>query len=368
MNKNYAVFPCKNVMITQNYNGTYSHSTQSSSTNGVKSYPIDICYGDTYLMAPCKMKSVKMNGFWDDAYANVVNQVFFQSTDKVHLANGEYDYITILATHMDDWDYDSSLIGKVYERGENMVNQGTDGGVGAHLDIVVGVGQTSWWVINSYGEWVLPNSRKPEEVFYIDPKYNNVIDTCGIAFKNIPNDAYFNAPKVVERDNNKRQFQVDYDDNLRIRETPNGNIIGILNKGIYDFIETKENGGYIWVNLGNCWCACTDMSRILEIVKEEPKVEEPKQEKYEKEEPKKDDINGVIEMEKNDKIKKVSKYVTNSLGIIGAIITGLNSIDGITIPYTQQIIEVIVFIQGLIGTYLLGGKAVNKIGDTNGKL
>ena len=37
MNKNYAVFPCRNVNITQNYSSAYSHATQSGSTNGVKS-------------------------------------------------------------------------------------------------------------------------------------------------------------------------------------------------------------------------------------------------------------------------------------------------------------------------------------------
>ena len=254
MNKNYAIFPCKDVNITQNYNGKYSHWTQSASTNGIKSYPIDICYGDTYLIAPCKMKSVKMNGFWDDAGANVVNQIFFQSVEKVHLANGEYDYITILATHMDDWDYDTSKIGTIYNRGEKMVNQGTDGGVAAHLDIVVGVGKTSWWVQNSYGEWVLPNSRKPEDVFYIDPKYNKIYDTQGIVFKTIPNDAYLTPSTTVTRDEYVDQFEVLYSDvNVRGGAGTNYEIVYYpCTKGIYNVLEV--NGDWykikdgMWIN------------------------------------------------------------------------------------------------------------------------
>ena len=131
------------------------------------------------------MKSVNMTYFNDDATTNIVNQVWFQSTEKVNLANGEYDYITILATHPDDWDYSWDKVGTIYERGQNMVNQGTDGGVLAHLDIVVGVGlHNADWVRNSFGEGVLRDSRKPEDVFYIDTKYNNVINTQGIIFKN----------------------------------------------------------------------------------------------------------------------------------------------------------------------------------------
>lgn len=57
-----------------------------------------------------------------------------------------------------------------------------------------------------------------------------------------------------------------------------------------------------------------------------------------------------------EKIKKISKYTTNILGMIGAILLGLNAIEGITIPHCTQIIEVIAVFQGVIGTYLISGK------------
>ena len=83
-------------------------------------------------------------------------------------------------------------------------------------------------------------------------------------------------PKAVARDKNKRQFQVDYNDNLRIRKTAslNGEVLGILNAGIYDFTESKTAEGYLWAKVGaDMWCACTSMSRILEVEKEEVKEE-----------------------------------------------------------------------------------------------
>lgn len=58
-----------------------------------------------------------------------------------------------------------------------------------------------------------------------------------------------------------------------------------------------------------------------------------------------------------EKIKKIAKYTTNILAIISALITGINAIDGITIPYAYQIVQVIAVITGVIGTYLLGNKA-----------
>lgn len=61
-----------------------------------------------------------------------------------------------------------------------------------------------------------------------------------------------------------------------------------------------------------------------------------------------------------EKVKKVAKYVTNILAIIAALVSGINAVEGITIPYAIQIVQVIAVLQGVIGTYLLGSKAVKK--------
>lgn len=61
-----------------------------------------------------------------------------------------------------------------------------------------------------------------------------------------------------------------------------------------------------------------------------------------------------------EKVKKIAKYTINILAIISALITGIDAIDGITIPYAYQIVQVIAVITGVIGTYLLGQKALRK--------
>ena len=61
-----------------------------------------------------------------------------------------------------------------------------------------------------------------------------------------------------------------------------------------------------------------------------------------------------------EKIKKIAKYTTNVLAIVGALVAGINGVDGITIPHATQMIQVIAVLQGVIGTYLLSNKVINK--------
>ena len=65
-----------------------------------------------------------------------------------------------------------------------------------------------------------------------------------------------------------------------------------------------------------------------------------------------------MDLKKVKKIKKIAKYTTNGLSIIAALITGINAVEGITIPYAVQIIQIIAVFQGVIGTYLLSDKVL----------
>jgi len=56
------------------------------------------------------------------------------------------------------------------------------------------------------------------------------------------------------------------------------------------------------------------------------------------------------------KVKKIAKYVLNGLGIVSMLVAGINAVDGITIPYATQIVQIIAVINGVISTYLLGQK------------
>ena len=58
------------------------------------------------------------------------------------------------------------------------------------------------------------------------------------------------------------------------------------------------------------------------------------------------------------KIKKIAKYVLNSLTIINALLIGLDPIW--SIPYADKTIATISVVMAVISTYLLGNKAVSK--------
>ena len=49
-----------------------------------------------------------------------------------------------------------------------------------------------------------------------------------------------------------------------------------------------------------------------------------------------------------EKIKQIAKYTTNILAIIAALVSGINAVEGITIPYAIQIVQVIAVVQGVI--------------------
>lgn len=63
-----------------------------------------------------------------------------------------------------------------------------------------------------------------------------------------------------------------------------------------------------------------------------------------------------------EKIKKIAKYVLNSLTIINALLIGLDPIW--TIPYADKTIATISVVMAVISTYLLGNKAVSKMKES----
>ena len=60
-----------------------------------------------------------------------------------------------------------------------------------------------------------------------------------------------------------------------------------------------------------------------------------------------------------ERVKTIAKYLTNILAIVSALVEWINAVDGITIPYAIQIVQIIAVVQGVIGTYLLGQKAIS---------
>ena len=186
MAKNYLIYPCKIMRITQNYSGQTSHYPHT--VGSPKDYPIDEGCKDSdrdWLYCPCDEMIVKRN------YTAGTNTLWLESTTKVHFADGTSNYFTMLVTHPNNDDMKNCPVGKVFKRGQKICREGKDGATANHLHISGGKGKYAGngWTKNSRGKYVLNctgGAYKPEKLFYLDTSFTVVMSKGGIAFKSLP--------------------------------------------------------------------------------------------------------------------------------------------------------------------------------------
>ena len=144
-----ALFPMPYLNMSQDEGGNYSH---------VGTYNIDFLgwgpNGRVYqapVYAPCTMKLV---AFWN-TYGGGHNCVF-ESVNKVHLANGQLDYLTIAFGH--DSNPPITTIGQVVQQGDLCYHTGTYGNVtGDHTHSCCGQGQYQGYTTRQGGHQDLTN-------------------------------------------------------------------------------------------------------------------------------------------------------------------------------------------------------------------
>lgn len=138
---------------TQGSNGSFSH--KGSEANDIRGKKAGVRYP---YFAPVDVKCVNIN----TKYACV----WWQSVNKVRLADGSIDYITLLCGH------DNTIncyIGQVIEQGKQIGNMGNAGiATGVHCHIEVGRGKQDSWLANLYGVYCIPNQIPLENVFFMD--------------------------------------------------------------------------------------------------------------------------------------------------------------------------------------------------------
>lgn len=189
MNKNYLIYPCKVMRITQNYKGKTSHLPYS--TGKPADYPVDeACEdsGKSYMYCPCDKMTVKrVYGVGSGG----TNTVWLESTEKVFFADGTTDYCTLLVTHPDDSALKNIRKGQVFTRKERLFTEGKDGATGNHFHFSAGKGRMSGngWIKNSKGKWVLDCEKgafPPEKLFYLDKSFTRTVKNGGLSFSVLP--------------------------------------------------------------------------------------------------------------------------------------------------------------------------------------
>ena len=139
----YVTFPIGNELYMSRSNKKLDKD-QSAETGGHGSYAFDFCNGTKDLKAPFTGKVVYKE-------TKDSNTIIFQSKDKVRLANGKTDYVSIVFAHDNDISdvvLFTSSNQKYYKQGEVFYQQGTymggkHGGCGQHSHIEVAIGQYS---------------------------------------------------------------------------------------------------------------------------------------------------------------------------------------------------------------------------------
>lgn len=121
----YAIFPMEYLHITQ---------TSGEGTH-LYNWAVDFAGVDTGIdefYAPFTLRIVRLQKGY--------NIVWAQSVDKVHLANGGLDYVTVLLEHSND--IDDLYVGQVVNQGDVFYSEGTAGNAsGNHVHCEFGLGQ-----------------------------------------------------------------------------------------------------------------------------------------------------------------------------------------------------------------------------------
>lgn len=165
------IYPSPYMRITQGYNeGTH-----------VDSYAIDeagMDGGIDYILAP-------FTGIIKKIYTQDANEVWLESVDKVEYPDGTIDYMTVMFAHANN--IEGLFIGKKINQKERFYFEGTKGNAsGNHCHIECGQGKFtgSGWHENSKGYWVINNSKKPTDCFWIDDSIT-ILDSKNYTFKKI---------------------------------------------------------------------------------------------------------------------------------------------------------------------------------------
>lgn len=254
---NYMIYPLKNMRITCRYDEG-SHRGHNVDVSDYKDYPIDDAGLDTgkdSIYCPCdEMKVVAIRGIGQN---NITNTVWLVSTSKV-ITPTFNDIVFMTLTHSNDSDLKDVYVGKIYKRGDIICHEGTDGNVANHIHIVCGRGISNTWIENTNHKWVIKgDSKKPEDIFFIDKKFTQVINDGKLNWKYLNEIAIIGTP--VERNKDVDQVEV-LIDNLNLRESYaiNSKKLGYIKKGIYNVLAIKENDGYTWFKVDNYWIATND--------------------------------------------------------------------------------------------------------------
>lgn len=301
-----AMYPSKVMRITQkDHEGTHAAcwAVDEACENG----------NISSLFAPFTGKIKKI-------YAKDANEVWLESIDPVLYADGTKDYMTIMFCH--DNDVSDLWVGKVIKQGEVFYQEGTKGNAtGNHCHFECGRGRftDSGWHKDSAGYWSINNGKKVTECLFIDDTYK-ILNAQGYVFKNIKELEIKKYGTPVARNEYVNQIKINAE-NVRARKTPNGDILGYVNPGIYNSLEIVKKNNYDWHKIAEgLYCAMGEWASWLP--KKEKPVEQP------------------ISNDTDTKINELNKTIDNLNNQIKNLKEELNNANDQIIEYKNKLTKI----------------------------
>ncbi len=253
-------------------------------------------------------------------YAKDANEVWLESIDPVLYADGTKDYMTIMFCH--DNDVSDLYVGKIIKQGAIFYQEGTRGNAtGNHCHFECGRGRftDSGWHKDSAGYWSINNGKKVTECLFIDDTYK-ILNAQGYVFKNVKEVEIKKYGTPVARNEYVNQIKINAE-NVRARKTPNGDILGYVNPGIYNSLEIVKKNNYDWHKIAEgLYCAMGEWASWL------PKKEKPV------EQPKSNDT--------DTKINELNKTIDNLNNQIKSLKEELNNANDQIIEYKNKLTEI----------------------------
>lgn len=226
-----AMYPSKVMRITQkDHEGTHADCW------AVDEAGVDGGISDIYAPFTGVIKKI---------YTKDANQVWIESVEPVLYADGTKDYMTAMFCHNND--VSNLWVGKRINQGEAFYKEGTKGyatGNHCHMEFAKGKFDGSGWHKDSAGYWSINNGKKITECVFIDDSYQ-ILNSKGYSFRNVKEVEVKKYGTPVARNEYVNQIKINAD-NVRARTSPNGDIIGYMNPGIYNSIEFTTTAGYDW--------------------------------------------------------------------------------------------------------------------------
>ena len=257
MNKNYMTYPMKYMRITCRYDEASHKKHCINVADGKIDYPIDDGGKDTGrdpIYCPCdEMKVTAVKGVGNSS----TNTIWLVSTSPV-ITPTFTDIAYMSLTHSNDSDFKNIKVGDTFRRGNIICYEGTDGATSNHIHLTCGRGSSNNWTQNSNGSWVIVgDSKKPEDVFYIDRSFTQELWGGYLIWKDLPQINKVGNP--VSRNENVNQVEILVDDlDAKSEASIDSTSYGYINRGIYNVIEEIDNDNYHWVKVDDYWITIKD--------------------------------------------------------------------------------------------------------------